>query len=123
MLNHERSVSSNNEEAQEKHRDPVCGMAVSNIDSAHSHEFKGNRYYFCSRNCRERFEADPEKYLNPESDSGETEGRTYTCPMHPEVRQEAPGDCPKCGMALEPDTPARPDEDRMDLPDAPGSGP
>ena len=73
-----------------------------------AYEFKGNRYYFCSRNCRERFEADPEKYLNPESDSGETEGRTYTCPMHPEVRQGAPGDCSKCGMALEPETPEAP---------------
>ncbi|MGA9535475.1 MAG: YHS domain-containing protein, partial [Desulfobacterales bacterium] len=51
------------EEIGEKHRDPVCGMAVSDIDSALSHEFKGNRYYFCSQNCRERFEADPEKYL------------------------------------------------------------
>ena len=106
MLNHERSVSSNNEEAQEKHRDPVCGMAVSNIASAHSHEFKGNRYYFCSQNCRERFEADPEKYLDSENDSGETKGETYTCPMHPEVRQDGPGDCPKCGMALEPEMPS-----------------
>jgi Cu+-exporting ATPase len=96
------------EEIGEKHRDPVCGMAVSDIDSALSHEVKGNRYYFCSQNCRERFEADPEKYLNPENDSGETEGQTYTCPMHPDVRQDAPGDCPKCGMALEPATPEAP---------------
>ncbi|MGA9476625.1 MAG: heavy metal translocating P-type ATPase, partial [Desulfobacterales bacterium] len=65
-------------------------------------------YYFCSRNCQDRFEANPEKYLNPESVSDETEERTYTCPMHPDVRQDAPGDCPKCGMALEPATPEAP---------------
>ena len=95
------------EETEEQHRDPVCGMTVSDTDDAFAYEFEGNRYYFCSRNCRERFEADPEKYLNPESSSGETDetaGRAYTCPMHPEVRQDAPGDCPKCGMALEPRT-------------------
>jgi P-type Cu+ transporter len=92
------------EETGAKYRDPVCGMEVSNTDRDLSYEFKGDRYYFCSRNCRERFEADPEKYLNPESDASETEGRIYTCPMHPEVRQDAPGDCPKCGMALEPET-------------------
>ncbi|MGB5421522.1 MAG: heavy metal translocating P-type ATPase [Desulfobacterales bacterium] len=105
MLKNERSVSSNNEEAQENHRDPVCGMEVSDADSVFACGFKGSQYYFCSRNCRERFEAAPEKYLNSEADSGETEGLTYTCPMHPEVRQEAPGDCPKCGMTLEPETP------------------
>ena len=96
-----------NEETGAKHRDPVCGMEVSDTDRALSYVFKGNRYYFCSRNCRERFAADPGKYLDPESSSGETdeaEGRVYTCPMHPEVRQDAPGDCPKCGMALEPET-------------------
>ena len=108
MLKHERSVSSNNEEPQEKDRDPVCGMEVSDADSAFAYEFKGSRYYFCSQNCREQFEADPEKYFNSETASGESEGRTYTCPMHPEVRQEAPGDCPKCGMALEPETPEMP---------------
>jgi Cu+-exporting ATPase len=77
-------------------------------DEAFEFEHKGRHYYFCSRNCRERFEADPEKFLNPQNDSGETEGLAYTCPMHPEVRQDAPGDCPKCGMALEPETPEAP---------------
>ena len=108
MLKNERSVSSNNEEAQENHRNPVCGMEVSDADSVFACEFNGSQYYFCSRNCRERFEAAPEKYLNSEADSGETEGLTYTCPMHPEVRQDAPGDCPKCGMALEHETPEMP---------------
>jgi YHS domain-containing protein len=97
------------EETGEQHRDPVCGMEVSGAgDETFEFEYKGRHYYFCSRNCRKRFEADPEKYLNPESSSDETDetaGRAYTCPMHPEVRQDAPGDCPKCGMALEPETP------------------
>jgi P-type Cu+ transporter len=93
------------EEIQDKHKDPVCGMEVSDADDAFEYEFRGNRFYFCSRNCRDRFEADPEKYLNPEAESGEPEGQTYTCPMHPEIRQDSPGDCPKCGMALEPETP------------------
>jgi Cu+-exporting ATPase len=103
MQKHTLSEQSD-EETGEQHRDPVCGMSVSDTDDAFAYEFKGNRLYFCSRTCRERFEADPEKFLNPENDSGETEGPTYTCPMHPEVRQGAPGDCPKCGMALEPKT-------------------
>ena len=63
-----------------KHRDPVCGMEVSDTDRALSYEFKGERHYFCSRKCRERFEADPEKYLNPESDASETEGRNLHLP-------------------------------------------
>jgi Cu+-exporting ATPase len=97
------------EKTGEKHLDPVCGMEVSGAgDEAFEFEHKGRHYYFCSRNCRERFEADPEKFLNPQNDSGETEGLAYTCPMHPEVRQDAPGDCPKCGMALEPETPEAP---------------
>ena len=78
------------------------------MDKAFDYKFKGRHYYFCSRNCRERFEADPEKYLNAECDSGELGGRTCTCPMHPEVRQEATGDCPKFGMALELETPEAP---------------
>jgi P-type Cu+ transporter len=99
-----------NEETVAKYRDPVCGMKVSNIDNAPSYEFKGNRYFFCSRNCRERFEADPEKYLNSQGDSGKTQGPTYTCPMHPDIRQDSPGDRPKCGMALEPETPETPEQ-------------
>ncbi|MEE4112776.1 MAG: heavy metal translocating P-type ATPase, partial [Desulfobacteraceae bacterium] len=103
MNTHEKM--GNAEEIQDKHKDPVCGMEVSDADDAFEYEFRGTRFYFCSRNCRDRFEADPEKYLNPDADSREPEGQTYTCPMHPEIRQDSPGDCPKCGMALEADTP------------------
>ncbi|GAB4155146.1 MAG: copper-translocating P-type ATPase [Sphingomonadales bacterium] len=43
---------------------------------------------------------------------------TYICPMHPEVRQTGPGDCPICGMALEPEQPradAGPDPELIDF--------
>ncbi len=103
---HKHEIRGNaEEEIQDKHKDPVCGMEVSDADEAFEYEFRGSRFYFCSHNCRDRFEADPEKYLNPEADSREPEGQTYTCPMHPEIRQDSPGDCPKCGMVLEPETP------------------
>ncbi len=42
------------------------------------------------------------------------DGRVYTCPMHPEVRQEVPGSCPKCGMALEPLAPTAPTVARVE---------
>src|SRR5690606_27131294 len=61
--------------------------------------------YFCRAGCKEKFEADPERYLNPEQREQEPvpEGTIYTCPMHPEIRQVGPGSCPICGMALEPE--------------------
>jgi Cu+-exporting ATPase len=99
--------------------DPVCGMKVS-PDSEHRITLDGNTYYFCSAGCRNKFELDPDKFLR-EADADHTDGDShtdqsrdesrpsdssasvvYTCPMHPEVRQDKPGDCPKCGMALEP---------------------
>ncbi|MCX5655550.1 MAG: heavy metal translocating P-type ATPase [Planctomycetota bacterium] len=95
--------------------DPICGMTVDPQDCAGSFDYQGKTYYFCSTHCLEKFRADPEAYL-AESRAGaphprgeETEaapGATYICPMHPEVRQVAPGPCPKCGMALESEAPA-----------------
>jgi P-type Cu+ transporter len=83
-------------------KDPVCGMDVTpNQASGGSVEHSGTTHWFCSPGCREKFVADPARYLGPPSAPvGDT--RTYTCPMHPEVRQVGPGSCPKCGMALEP---------------------
>ncbi|MEZ5541431.1 MAG: heavy metal translocating P-type ATPase [Pseudomonadota bacterium] len=92
--------------------DPVCGMTVA-ADSPHRHTHDGREYLFCSAGCRDRFRADPDRYLQPPTaapvaagtcadDSCRLDILTYTCPMHPEVRQAGPGDCPKCGMALEP---------------------
>ncbi len=86
-------------------RDPVCGMRVDPQKARHRSEHKGVPYYFCSERCRVRFEAEPDKYLAPASGAPEAAppGTIYTCPMHPQIRQPHPGDCPICGMALEPE--------------------
>ena len=81
--------------------DPVCGMKVA-ADPAKSVSHDGTTYYFCSTRCMERFSADPRRYLEKEKPPGTAPGAIYTCPMHPEIRQVGPGNCPKCGMALEP---------------------
>ncbi len=85
--------------------DPVCGMTVDPHTAKHRHDHKGHTYYFCSAGCRTKFAADPAKYLDKDQRPAEPvpEGATYTCPMHPEVRQIGPGSCPICGMALEPE--------------------
>jgi Cu+-exporting ATPase len=90
--------------------DPVCGMSVEpSAPKGGSYEYRGQTYYFCNQRCREKFRGDPETYLarrkvapaeaapQPAAESG-----IYTCPMHPEVRQQGPGACPDCGMDLEP---------------------
>ncbi len=83
--------------------DPVCGMTVDPQRAAGAVEHRGQTYYFCSKGCAAKFEADPAKYLHPKSTQRpEIADVEYTCPMHPEVRQMGPGSCPKCGMALEP---------------------
>jgi Cu+-exporting ATPase len=99
--------------------DPVCGMTVNPATAAASFVYNGKTYYFCAPGCRQRFEADPEKYLREGAVSPMTVPRPaapppgagaggtrveYTCPMHPEVVSDRPGACPKCGMALEPRT-------------------
>ncbi|WP_338691815.1 heavy metal translocating P-type ATPase [Bradyrhizobium sp. 26S5] len=84
--------------------DPVCGMKVNPATAKHRFSYKGEEYLFCSGRCRERFEAEPEKFLKPrEPEPPAPAGTIYTCPMHPEVRQVGPGSCPICGMALEPE--------------------
>ena len=87
--------------------DPVCGMTIEPADAVGSVDYNGERYYFCHPSCLTRFKADPEEFLATKPDSGDTApsppGTTYLCPMDPEVRQDHPGACPKCGMALEPD--------------------
>src|SRR4051795_1879462 len=97
----------------EKAKDPVCGMNVNREQPRGGHcEYHGETYYFCNPKCRERFSADPEKYLHPEPKASEpapaalapsAPARVYVCPMDPEVREPKPGACPKCGMALEPE--------------------
>ncbi|MGE3305856.1 MAG: heavy metal translocating P-type ATPase [Rhizobiaceae bacterium] len=86
-----------------KVKDPVCGMTVDPATSKHRAEHRGQTYHFCGNRCRERFEAEPEKFLAPKAEPAPAKpGAIYTCPMHPEVRQVGPGSCPICGMALEP---------------------
>jgi Cu+-exporting ATPase len=83
--------------------DPVCGMTVDPVTAPHHFDWKGTIFHFCSAGCRGKFAADPGKYLGPSEEPHAAEpGATYTCPMHPEVRQIGPGNCPICGMALEP---------------------
>jgi len=84
-----------------------------NPQSAHFIEHAGHRYVFCCGGCREKFRANPDRYINKNPQVGPTQeaadtmteaprGTTYTCPMHPQIRRDAPGSCPICGMALEP---------------------
>jgi len=88
-------------------KDPVCGMEILKTDAVGTHSYGGQTYYFCNESCLERFREDPKRYLQPSGDGGRPEaapGSDYICPMDPEVRQPEPGACPKCGMALEPET-------------------
>src|SRR3546814_1043664 len=74
--------------------------------SEHRTMHEGRIYHFCSADCRERFEADPQAYIEGRqpAPAPAMTGATYTCPMHPEIVRDAPGNCPICGMALEPTT-------------------
>jgi Cu+-exporting ATPase len=121
-----------NMQAAPVEKDPVCGMSVDPARAKATHEHAGKTYYFCCPDCKEKFKADPAKYLTPKTLVGiappiqispapslrspaasaagskaaaptpKPRQNEYTCPMDPEVRQQGPGDCPKCGMALEP---------------------
>ncbi len=85
--------------------DPVCGMAVDPSAGKPSHEHGGKTYYFCSSGCHDKFVANPDHFVSgahKEQGKAQPKGTKYTCPMHPDVVRDAPGDCPKCGMALEP---------------------
>ncbi|MBI1620515.1 heavy metal translocating P-type ATPase [Aquamicrobium zhengzhouense] len=104
-----------------KVKDPVCGMLVDPHTTQHKAEHAGRPYYFCSAGCRAKFVAEPERYLDPAA-AAKTEpvpeGTSYTCPMHPEIRQVGPGSCPICGMALEPvlvSLEAEPNEELIDM--------
>ncbi len=92
--------------AERKVKDPVCGMDVDPHATHHHAHHVGKDWYFCSEKCRDKFVTKPDAYLGPSKQSlaSVSSGSIYTCPMHPEVRREGPGDCPICGMALEPET-------------------
>ena len=119
-------------------KDPVCGMTVT-AQSPHRSEHMGHSFLFCSTKCKAKFDASPMQYMTASTSaappgsnavqpavpvpSPETPpapaaaGTVYTCPMHPEVRQDHPGNCPKCGMTLEPVMPTLEDDDNPELRD------
>ncbi|WP_083279762.1 heavy metal translocating P-type ATPase [Stenotrophomonas sp. LM091] len=99
--------------------DPVCGMMVDPATTPHHARHDGNDYAFCSDGCRRRFIADPQRYLAAPAGvvKPAPAGTRYTCPMHPEIVQDGPGNCPLCGMALEPAMPSLEDEENPELTD------
>lgn len=111
---------------EQKEKDPVCGMDVDAVAAAEKSEQGGATYYFCSESCKNRFEQNPEKYLDNDKETPDEEGCAqsesckYICPMHPEVEEDGPGSCPKCGMDLQPEEASgtgseQSDPDRMTL--------
>ncbi len=84
-------------------KDPVCGMNVDRASARFVSSHAGARHFFCSQGCKTKFDALPDDYLaGAVQTEPMPEGTLYTCPMDPEIVQESPGDCPICGMALEP---------------------
>ena len=86
--------------------DPVCGMTVNRATARFMSKHMNQQVYFCSCSCQEKFRVSPEAYQAGRPELPVPEGTLYTCPMDPEIVQEGPGDCPICGMALEPMMPA-----------------
>ena len=84
--------------------DPVCGMSVDPATAKHAFDHAGTSFHFCSAGCLAKFSADPEKYLAKKHAEAPklAQAGVYTCPMHPQIRQPGPGNCPICGMTLEP---------------------
>ncbi|MDO8785457.1 MAG: heavy metal-binding domain-containing protein, partial [Syntrophales bacterium] len=92
--------------------DPVCNMTIEPVNAAGVSEYKGNKYYFCAKHCKEKFDKNPETYTGKKSvkslslmmptAKGTDNVTKYTCPMDPEILKDKPGSCPICGMALEP---------------------
>ncbi len=98
--------------------DPVCGMTVDPATAkGGSAEHEGTTYHFCSTGCHHKFTANPQQYLGdkPAPPADVPAGTIYTCPMHPQIRQEGPGTCPICGMALEPEMPSLEEADNPEL--------
>ena len=101
-------------------KDPVCGMTVT-PQSPHVLQHAGRQVYFCGAGCKAKFAADPARYATgtsaPPTPKPAVPGAVYTCPMHPEVRQDHPAACPKCGMALEPEMPTLDEAENPELRD------
>lgn len=99
--------------------DPVCGMRVDPAKTPHHATHEGTHYHFCSAGCLGKFTADPAKYFAsaPRAEVIAVPGAMWTCPMHPEIRQQGLGTCPICGMALEPEEPSLDDTPNPELVD------
>jgi Cu+-exporting ATPase len=99
--------------------DPVCGMQVDRASARHFLKHEGEKFYFCSAGCKSKFEEVPQQYRGEKpAPQPMPKGTQYTCPMHPEIVRDRPGDCPICGMALEPmGVPAGEDEPNPELVD------
>lgn len=119
------STTSARSETGQNLLDPVCGMSVTPA-SPHHLEHAGTNYYFCSAHCVQKFSAHPEQYLSAKTanqsfaPTGMTEpvaGTRYTCPMHPEIIEDHPDNCPLCGMALEPMLPTLDETESPELTD------
>jgi Cu+-exporting ATPase len=84
-------------------KDPVCGMNVDPEQTPFTFNFLGQHYFFCSEQCLKKFKKEPQKYIQVQPESKPVSIATeYTCPMHPQIIQDHPGNCPICGMSLEP---------------------
>ena len=109
--------------AQGMATDPVCGMKVDPAQTQYHADVDSVAYHFCSAGCRTKFVAEPHRYLHSDGASptvdpvAVAEGTIWTCPMHPEVRRDAPGSCPICGMALEPLEPTLDEGPNLELAD------
>jgi Cu+-exporting ATPase len=104
--------------------DPVCGMTVDPAKAKYRAEHAGHTYFFCSTKCREKFAAEPARYVpSPGAGASGAAARTragevlWTCPMHPQIVRKDPGNCPICGMTLEPMTPSAGDTANPELRD------
>ncbi len=109
-MSHHESCHSSGHSVANPVKDPVCGMNVDPQRSVGPWSYQGTDYYFCCPKCLAKFQAQPEHYLQPTTHqislslapAPSTGSLKYTCPMDPEIVQDGPGTCPKCGMALEP---------------------
>jgi P-type Cu+ transporter len=100
--------------------DPVCGMAVNPATAKHKADADGDAFYFCCAGCREKFLVDPRRYADPvatrsPAPKADHAAKIYVCPMHPQIRQDRPGACPICGMALEPEFAGQEEEPNGEL--------
>jgi len=119
--NPEEKTQKTDHSSKEQVVDPVCGMKTEDKDEFILHRYEGERYYFCSEHCLEKFKENPKSHCKEHNDTqhskptqnADPDGQ-YTCPMHPEIIEDEPGSCPKCGMALEPMTVSLEEEDKSE---------